>query len=558
MEELIRKHALKNALDYGKANPKAVLGKVLAENPELRAKVRELLPLVDKVVAQVNSLSREEIAQAIAGYSFEAKKEEKKEALPELSNVGKEVVMRFAPNPSGPLHLGHARAAVLNDAYVKRYGGKLILRIEDTDPARVFPPAYEMIQEDLRWLGVEVHEVVVQSSRLEIYYEYARKLIEAGHAYVCECTSEEFQKLKLAKKECEHRSKSVKENLEDFERMFTEYKEGEAVLRLKTGVDLRDPAMRDFPIMRISETPHPRVKARVYPLMNFSVAIDDHLLGITHVLRGKDHIVNTRKQEFIYRFFGWRMPEFIHYGRLKIEGVALSTSKIKEGIEAGRYASWDDASLGTLRALARRGFRSEAIRKAMLEVGVKQSDISFSWKNLFAYNRELIEPIANRYFFVASPVEVVIEGAPEFSREVRLHPDHPERGSRKLELTPEQGIASVFIAHSDYEKLREGSFMRLMEGFNIEIVEKGKEKAKARFHSFELDEAKRRKAPLIHWVPAQENIAVKVVKPDRIESGVGEPSLAKVKRDDVVQFERYGFARVDEVGEGVVAYYAHP
>jgi glutamyl-tRNA synthetase len=292
--------------------------------------------------------------------------------------------------------------------------------------------------------------------------------------------------------------------------------------------------------------------------MNFSVAIDDHLLGITHVLRGKDHIVNTRKQEFIYRFFSWEMPEFIHYGRLKIEGVALSTSKIKEGIEAGKYAGWDDASLGTLRALARRGFRSEAIRKAMLEVGVKQSDINFSWKNLFAYNRELIEPIANRYFFVASPVEVVIEGAPEFSREVRLHPDYPERGSRKLELTPEQGIASVFIAQSDYEKLREGSFMRLMEGFNIEIVEKGKEKAKARFHSFELDEAKRRKAPLIHWVPAQENIAVKVVKPDRIESGVGEPSLAKVKRDDVVQFERYGFARIDEVGEGVVAYYAHP
>jgi glutamyl-tRNA synthetase len=558
MEELIRKHALKNALDYGKANPKAVLGKVLAENPELKAKVKEILPLVEKIVVQVNSLSREEIAQAIAGYSFEAKKEEKKETLPELSNVGKEVVMRFAPNPSGPLHLGHARAAVLNDAYVKRYGGKLILRIEDTDPARVYPPAYEMIQEDLRWLGVEVHEVVVQSSRLEIYYEYARKLIEAGHAYVCECTSEEFQKLKLAKQECEHRSKSVKENLEDFERMFTEYKEGEAVLRLKTGVDLRDPAMRDFPIMRISETPHPRVKARVYPLMNFSVAIDDHLLGITHVLRGKDHIVNTRKQEFIYRFFGWRMPEFIHYGRLKIEGLALSTSKIKEGIEAGKYAGWDDASLGTLRALARRGFRSKAIRRAMLDVGVKQSDISFSWKNLFAYNRELIEPIANRYFFVASPVEVIIEGAPEFSRDVRLHPDYPERGSRKLELTPEQGIASVFIAQSDYEKLREGSFMRLMEGFNIEIVEKGKEKARARFHSFELDEAKRRKAPLIHWVPAQENIAVKVVKPDRIESGVGEPSLVNVKRDDIVQFERYGFARIDEVGDGVVAYYAHP
>ena len=558
MEELVRKHALKNALDFGKANPKAVLGKVLAEQPELKARVKELLPLVEAIVEQVNSLSREEIEKAIAGYSFEVKREEKKEVLPELRNVRGEVVMRFAPNPSGPLHLGHARAAVLNDEYVRRYGGRLILRLEDTDPTRVYPPAYEMIPQDLHWLGVAIHEVVVQSSRLEVYYEYARKLIEAGHAYVCRCPAEEFQKLKLAKQECEHRGKSVKENLADYARMFTEFKEGEAVVRLKTGVELADPAMRDFPIMRISTRPHPRVKAHVYPLMNFSVTIDDHLLGVTHVLRGKDHIVNTRKQSYVYRFFDWEMPEFIHYGRLKIEGVALSTSRIRAGIEAGIYSGWDDASLGTLRALARRGFRSEAIRRAMLEVGVKQSDISFSWKNLFAYNRELIEPIANRYFFVASPVEVVIEGAPEFSREVRLHPSKPERGTRRLRLEPEQGRASVFIARSDYEKLREGSFVRLMEGFNIEFVEKGEDKAKARFHSFELEEAKRRRARLIHWVPAQENIGVKAVKPGGMESGVGEAALSQVKRDDIVQFERYGFVRIDDVSEGIVAYYAHP
>jgi len=403
-----------------------------------------------------------------------------------------------------------------------------------------------------------VHEVVVQSSRLEIYYEHARKLIEQGHAYVCECSSEEFQKLKLSKRECEHRSKSVEENLADFERMFTEFKEGEAVLRLKTGLELADPAMRDFPIMRISEKPHPKVSARVYPLMNFSVAIDDHLLGITHVLRGKDHIVNTRKQEFIYRFFGWRMPEFIHYGRLKIEGVALSTSKIREGIEAGVYSGWDDVALGTLRALARRGFRSEAIRRAMLDVGVKQSDISFSWKNLFAYNREIVEPVANRYFFVASPVEVLIYGMPEFSREVRLHPDYPERGSRRLEVAPEDGVGRVFIAGSDFEKLREGEFLRLMEGFNIEVEALERGVVKARFHSVELEEAKRRRAKLIHWVPAHGSVKVTVFKPEGRETGLGEPSLTQVKPDDIVQFERYGFARIDEAADEIVAYYAHP
>ena len=557
MRRLIRKHALKNALEFGKANSKAVLGKVLAEKPELRDRVRELIPIVEQVVAEVNALSREEIEKEISGYSFEVKRERRRE-LPELPGAEGGVVMRFAPNPSGPLHLGHARAAVLNDAYVKRYSGTLILRLEDTDPARVYPPAYEMIQEDLRWLGVEVHRVVVQSSRLEIYYRHARELIERGHAYVCECTGEEFQRLKLAEQECEHRRKSVEENLADFERMFTEFKEGEAVVRLKTGLELSDPAMRDFPIMRISEAKHPRVRARVYPLMNFAVAIDDHLLGITHVLRGKDHIVNTRKQAFVYRFFGWRMPEFIHYGRLKIEGVALSTSRIKEGIEAGKYSGWDDAALGTLRALARRGFRSEAVRRAMLEVGVKQSDISFSWKNLFAYNRELVEPIANRYFFVASPVEVVIEHMPEFSREVRLHPSYPERGSRRLVVKPEAGVGRIFIAEGDYAKLRQGEFVRLMEGFNVVIQEKRRHRVRARFHSLELEEAKRRRARLIHWVPAPHAVPVTVVKPEGRDTGYGEPALAEVRRDDVVQFERYGFARIDEAGERIIAYYAHP
>ncbi len=557
MRRLIRKHALKNALEFGKANSKAVLGKVLAEKPELRDRVRELLPLVEQVVAEVNALGREEIEREISGYSFEVKRERRRE-LPELPGAEGGVVMRFAPNPSGPLHLGHARAAVLNDAYVKRYSGTLILRLEDTDPARVYPPAYEMIQEDLHWLGVHIHRVVVQSSRLEIYYRHARELIERGHAYVCECTGEEFQRLKLAEQECEHRGKSVEENLADFERMFTEFKEGEAVVRLKTGVELSDPAMRDFPIMRISEAKHPRVSARVYPLMNFAVAIDDHLLGITHVLRGKDHIVNTRKQAFVYRFFGWPMPEFIHYGRLKIEGVALSTSRIKEGIEAGKYSGWDDAALGTLRALARRGFRSEAVRRAMLEVGIKQSDISFSWKNLFAYNRELVEPIANRYFFVASPVEVVIEHMPEFSREVRLHPSYPERGSRRLVVKPEAGVGRIFIAEGDYAKLRQGEFVRLMEGFNVVIQEKRRHWMRARFHSLELEEAKRRRARLIHWVPAPHAVPVTVVKPEGRDTGYGEPALGEVEPGDMVQFERYGFARIDEAGERIIAYYAHP
>ncbi|MEE8403682.1 MAG: glutamate--tRNA ligase, partial [Candidatus Hydrothermarchaeaceae archaeon] len=397
--DVIRKHAVKNAVDFGKADKKAVLGKVLAESPELRDRVREILPLIEKIVAEVNAVSMEQLGVEVKKFEF-AKKKEKRTGLLELKNT-ENVVLRFAPNPSGPLHLGHSRAAVLNDEYAKRYKGKLILRIEDTDPSRVDPDAYDMIDEDLEWLGVTCHEKVIQSERLGIYYGYCEKLVERGNAYVCTCESVTFRKLRIDGIACACRKNSAQENIEKYKKMFTDYREGEAVVRLKTDLGLKDPSLRDFPLMRISEHPHPRAKGRrVYPLMNFAVTVDDHLTGLTHVLRGKDHIPNIKKQGFIYDYFGWTPPEYIHYGRVKIEELALSTSKTKEGIEKGEYSGWDDVRLGTLRAMAKRGIRPEAIRKAMIEVGTKRSDIRFSWKNLYAYNRELIERDANRYFFV--------------------------------------------------------------------------------------------------------------------------------------------------------------
>jgi glutamyl-tRNA synthetase len=555
-KELILKHALKNALDFGRANPKAVLGKVLAEDPELKKRVPEVIKAIDEVVQEISALGPDEIKERLKGYDFAPKKEKKKELLAPLTVKG-DVVMRFAPNPSGPLHLGHTRAAVLNDEYVRKYNGKLILRMEDTDPSRVDPEAYDMIREDLEWLGVRIHETVFQSGRMDIYYDHARKLIEKGHAYVCTCQQEAFQRLRNKKTACPCRGNTPDANLELFEKMFTEFREGEAALRLKTDIEHPDPAVRDYPIMRISEVPHPRLEGtRVYPLMNFSVAVDDHLLGLTHVLRGKDHIANTRRQEYIYRYFGWEMPDFIHYGRMKIEGLALKTSKIREGIASGEYSDWDDARLGTLRAMRRRGIQPLAIRKAILDVGAKPSDISFSWKNLYAYNRDIIEKDAKRYFFVDSPRKLLIEDCPEVDHRAPYHPDRPEMGRRTVRLVPEDGTGRVFIASADFEKMKEGKFLRLMEAFNIEVLKKEGERATARFHSTGLEEARKRKAQLIHWVNP-EGIKVKVVTPEGVLEGLGEANLKEVKVGDIIQFERFGFVRIDSVGEPMVAYFAH-
>ncbi len=267
-----------------------------------------------------------------------------------------------------------------------------------------------MIQEDLEWLNIKIDEIYYQSDRFPIYYEYAEKLIKNGAAYMCQCEGGEFKKLKDACKACPCRSKSPEESMELW-REFSNMEAGQAVLRVKTDIKHKNPAIRDWVAMRIVEEEHPRIgrKYKIYPMMNFSVAIDDHLMGMTHVLRGKDHLANSEKQKYLYEHMGWDVPEFIHYGRLKMEDIALSTSKAMAGIEEGTYMGWDDPRLGTLRAIARRGIQNKAIHDLMVEIGVKMSDSAISWKKIYGLNRNILEEISNRYFFVPNPKKIKID-----------------------------------------------------------------------------------------------------------------------------------------------------
>jgi len=216
LEELIKKQALINAAKHGgKAQPGAVIGMIMANHPEYRKQAKDVSRLAGQIVGQVNSMSPEaqsEELETLGGF-VEEKKVEKVKGLADLPDVDGEVVLRFAPNPSGPLHIGHARAAVLNQEYRKRYNGKLILRVEDTDPRRVDPEAYQMIPEDLKWMGVEWDEQIIQSDRMEIYYQHAEELIRSGGAYMCTCPGDVFKELKDSSKPCLHRDASVEENL---------------------------------------------------------------------------------------------------------------------------------------------------------------------------------------------------------------------------------------------------------------------------------------------------------------------------------------------------------
>ncbi|GAA5818330.1 MAG: glutamate--tRNA ligase [Methanobrevibacter sp. CfCl-M3] len=555
LEKIVYEYGLLNAKKHhGKANPGAVIGSIMSTHSELRSKAKEIGQIANSIVKTINGMTVEDQKMEISNLGLVIAEKEKKidEGLPDLDNVAENVVMRFAPNPSGPLHIGHTRAIVPNDEYVKKYNGRLILRIEDTDPKRIYEPAYRMIEEDLKWLEVDVDIVVYQSDRFPIYYEYAEKLIKLSKAYVCKCDGGKFKKLKDESKPCPCRNLSVEENIKLWEE-FPNMEVGQAVLRVKTDLNHKNPAIRDFVAMRLVDESHPRLgnKYRVYPMMNFSVAIDDHLMGITHVLRGKDHLANSEKQKYLYQHFDWNVPEFIHYGRLKMEDIPLSTSKALLGIEDGTYTGWDDPRLGTLKALKRRGIQSKTIHDLMTEIGVKISDSVLSWKKIYGLNRKILEKVANRYFFVLNPVKIQIADNEYFS-DVKplkikrpLHPDFLERGDRELSFNSE-----AYISKEDFSD----GLIRLMDGVNITIFN-----GQTKFHSVSFDYAREMKAKIIQWVPVNENISVEVVMDDNsVVKGLCEPAVGCLNVGDVVQFERFGFARLDrKEDDKLIFYFAH-
>jgi glutamyl-tRNA synthetase len=549
--------ALQNAVKHGGVpQAGAVVGMVMSAHPEFRPRAKEVTTLAKEAVAGVAALSADDRVtqlQARAPEMYDAiyAKHEHRKELPDLESADHGVVMRFAPNPSGPLHIGHARAAVLNDAYVKQYGGRYILRIEDTDPKRVDPEAYAMVKEDIAWLGLGITETVTQSERLHLYYDLCRQLIDRRGAYVCTCDNEHFKALKNAKTACPCREQPVEKNLELWERMLDHtFKEGEITVRIRTDLDNPDPAMRDFPAFRILDTPpHPMVKAHVYPLMNFSVVADDHLLGVTHVIRGKDHIANTRRQRYIYDHFGWKVPVYRHYGRMGIEGVVLSTSQMRLGIRDGTYSGWDDIRLGTLRALARRGIGPEAVKNAVLAIGIGDTDISFSWDNLYAENKKIVDPIANRYFFVPKPVTARIDGAQPHSAHAMLHPNDPSRGNRTLAFE-----GTVLLPGSEINP--DVTMIRLKDLFNVEIRwDKGIPTFS--YAGDSLAQARVAKAHIIQWLPAQDMLPCTLLTQEGEIPGACEPAV-KQELGNVVQFERVGFVKIDSAGpDGVKAYFTH-
>ncbi|WP_224335328.1 glutamate--tRNA ligase [Haloprofundus halobius] len=562
VEAEAEKHALFNAVKYeSDADVGAVMGPLMGENPEFRPHGGEIPGIVGGVVADVNAMDHAERRERLGELApdlldeLDSEDEEDEQVLSDLPNVDAydEVRMRAAPNPNGPWHIGHARMPAVIGTYKEMYDGSFVVRFDDTDPETKRPDldAYDAILDDVEYLGFEPDEVLRASDRLELYYDHARELIEKGGAYTCSCSGEAFSELKNAGEACPHRDKDPETTLREFEALVDgEYNSGEMVLRVKTDIEHKNPALRDFVAFRVIDTPHPREEAkeyRLWPMLDFQSGVDDHLTGVTHIIRGIDLQDSAKRQRFVYDYFDWEYPEVVHWGHVQIDeyGVKMSTSTLKRLIEEGELDGWDDPRAPTIKSLRRRGIRGEAIVESMVGLGTSTSNVDLAMSTVYANNRELVDDEAPRYFLVRDGVELSLSGGPDAGHPP-LHPDHEERGRRTLPAGD-----AVLVEKSDRPENGERVWLK---GYGcVRYVDDTLE-----YVGDDIDVVRNEGVDVIHWVPADQNVSVTMRTMDGDVTGRAEPDLADTAVDDVVQFERVGFARVDSQDDGeAVTYFSH-
>ena len=553
IENIVRKYALQNSLEYkGKGVSGSVLGRIMSERKDLRSKAKLLKSYVESEVTRANNIAKEHgighIERLLAKENPDAlirKKQKRRVGLPDLNNAeNRKVVLRFAPNPNGPLTIGHSRGVVVNSKFAEKYNGKLILRFDDTD-TKVKPPlldAYKWIEEDYEWITGRKPDVIIKASeRMPIYLKYAQEMISNGFGYVCRCSSKEFKKLRDDGVSSPYRERSIEENLEDWDKMISgDIEEGDAVVRVKTSMEIPNPALRDWPALRIQHRKHPLVgeKYKVWPLLDFQSAIEDHEQGVSHIIRGKDLMDSTRKQKLLYEHFEWEYPETLYWGRVKVfEFGGFSTSGMKNSIMRNEYSGWDDIRLPTIKSLRRRGFNASSLNDFWIDLGLSQKDISISMQTIESFNVKKIDSLTARRSFIREPIEIdlKIEGINPIILKIPNHPENLVEGHREWII--EENNCKIYIEKQDVEK---SDKIRLKDFASIKINKKN-----GNIESMDIID----KRPIVHWLPKNNSrdaiLYIPSEKDVLIQEGLLE--MKDISEGMICQLERVGFAKIEKI-----------
>lgn len=505
--------------------------------------------------------------------AIEAKDQASYEINLEGATMGN-VVTRFPPEPSGYLHIGHAKAAMLNQYFADKYNGKLIFRFDDTNPDKETSEYEESIFEDLKTLGIKWDVLTRTSDYFDLIKEFAVKMINEGKAYCDDTPTEAMREQRAQGIESACRSNTVEENLHRFAEMEKGTEFGLTnCLRAKIGMHHLNKAMRDPVMYRCNLNPHHSTgsKYRIYPTYDFACPIVDSVEGVTHALRTTEYHDRNDQYYWFIEALGIRRPFIYDYSRLNFTYTLLSKRKLKWFVENGRVSGWDDPRFPTVRGMLRRGLSVEALREYILMQGPSKNTVLLEWDKLWAVNKKVIDPISPRFSVLLKEeplCTVYIEGGPKQAeqRTILKHKKNESLGSKNVWYSDE-----ILLEQSDVFDSHEGEEFTLMDWGNVIVQQVTKRPQDGKVVSLHVrlhleGDFKKTKKKLT-WIsnkPAENIVPVhllnygyliskkKLEENDKLEDfinpttetqqiAIGDQNLLSIKRGDFIQIERKGF-----------------
>jgi glutamyl-tRNA synthetase len=558
----IRKCALQNAIEHnGKTKDKIVLSKILGNRPDLRNKVKDIIKELTAIVSEVNSISLTKQMSEIESNFPELltkteKKVEVKTGLPPLEGaVQGKVVTRFPPEPNGYPHIGHAKAAIINEEYAKMYGGKTILRIDDTNPENERLEFYAAIKVGLDWLGIKYDKIKNTSDDLETIYEKGKEIISLNKAYVCTCKRDDISKNRREMKSCKCSQMNQVQNEKMWKKLFDDFSQGDAIVRFRGDMKSQNTVMRDPVLFRIIEERHPLLdkKYRVWPSYDFAIAIEDSLDGVTHALRSKEYELRNELYYAILDALNMRKPKVLEFSRLEFKGMPVSKRVIKPLIENGKISWYDDPRLPTLEALKKRGITPKAIRKFTISLSFTKADTLAPFDSLESFNRKEVDSTSVRLYMVKNPRKLFIKNLPFSELELPNHPTN-DMGKRNVEVD-----GNIFLSKDDTINLSPGDKLRLMGLGNVKINLVNDD-----LEGEYIGDDVKVDFPKIQWISQKKSISLNILIPKQLfideefnEDSLEElevytePHYLELKDGSEIQFVRFGYCRKESANQAI-------
>ncbi|CAP38175.1 Protein CBR-EARS-1 [Caenorhabditis briggsae] len=507
----------------------------------------------------------------------EKKKDEGK--FVELPGAEKgKVVVRFPPEASGYLHIGHAKAALLNQYYQQEFEGQLIMRFDDTNPAKENAHFEHVIKEDLAMLNIIPDRWTHSSDHFEMLLTMCEKLLKEGKAFVDDTDTETMRNEREQRQDSRNRGNTPDKNLQLWEEMKKGTEKGlTCCVRIKIDMKSNNGAMRDPTIYRCKPEEHVRtgLKYKVYPTYDFTCPIVDSVEGVTHALRTTEYHDRDDQYYFICDALGLRRPYIWEYARLNMTNTVMSKRKLTWFVDEGHVEGWDDPRLPTVRGVMRRGLTVDGLKQFIVAQGGSRSVVMMEWDKIWAFNKKVIDPVAPRYTALETTDSIVtielVDSIGDDTSTVSLHPKNAEVGNKDIHKGKK-----LFLEQIDASTLKEGETVTFVNWGNIKIgkIEKKGNVVTKITASLQLDNTDYKKTTKVTWLgdvktESGKPIPVVTAEYDHIISKaiigkdedwkqfinfnsvhykkmIGEPAIKNVKKGDIIQLQRKGFYIVDQ------------